>query len=330
MRSGSIRLFRTVHQRQSALSAVLIGALTAFSVSVIAQDRGGQAQQKVQIDPRGEDLLIYTDPSNPINDVDDRELTRRLLERMRDATMAPEEIREQRAWQDKQEEALFEQQPVVELTEIITVSTRPGAQPEVIYVTPGRISAMSVIDSTGEPWPIAYAQPGNTANYEVAQVEQHAFKNLLTLQTLYRAGETNLTLMLHELPAVVPLRIRSDGGKYHPSPVIQIDREGPNAKVVSTVGEDQLEDDEIMKEIVVGIPPDGAQKLTSSDRNVEAWTLGDHLYIRTKYTPVAPIGRAYHFGAAGWRAVRMSQTPVLTMSDASGAIKKVFLQEEEF
>lgn len=211
------------------------------------------------------------------------------------------------------------------LTEIIQVSTVPGAQPPTIIVAPLHVTTLNVIDSTGNAWPLSVAIPGNDTDYSVEAIAPHDYKNAVKITPTLEVGSTNIVLSLVGLPTTITINIKNSTERYHPSPILQIDRPGPHAKPAVSFNIGSVNQDEILKNIVLGLAPEGYKKLETSDASVEAWRHSESLYIRTRYVPSSPLPRSIFHGPGGYAAYKLAYMPVLGMTDSLGNMKRIYI-----
>ncbi|MFA0809412.1 DotH/IcmK family type IV secretion protein [Microbulbifer epialgicus] len=241
----------------------------------------------------------------------------------------PTTAEQEKIWMEKERERinlLFDNKEPDTITDIISVSTKPGAKPQYIYVAPLHTSALNVIDSTGQPWPISAVISGNKTDFRVSKIEDHEYLNVVRIDTTKEVGTTNINFTLADLETTISVRVRSSIEKYHPSPILQIDREGPQAKPLPIFSVDNIDSDLLLKNIVLGVAPDNFEALETTDPDVEAWKFDGSVYVRTSYTPSAPLPRAVHHGPNGYSAYRLSDIPVLIMTSETGYEKKVILK----
>ena len=310
-------------------SVKVMAAAIAMCVSSLGA-YGAANGQSSQDEVRRDDLVILSDPIDPVSTMDSGVLKQRAMERMLEtvAPMTGDQVYEIKKKQRDFERALHSRPVVKPITEMIQVSTKPGTPPVAIRVSQGQVSALNIIDSTGEPWPITNIMVGNSTDYMVTAIDNHQFGNIVSIAPTQISGNTNLTIMLEGLATAIPVQVINSESQYHPAPILQIDRDGPNARVVTHIADDGLDDDEMMRAIVIGVPPDSARELKTNDHNVEAWVVGDHLYLRTSYTPVAPLARNYHYGPGGYAAYRMSYVPVVEMAASDGSNRRIMLSDK--
>ncbi len=278
------------------------------------------------------DLYKISEGGQPADDVPLEVLRERafqvLMEEMYPTT--PKQLTTIKEKEREYNQVLYDNEEPNELTELIQVSTKPGAHPVTVKVAPFHTTTINLIDLTGQPWPLAAVMAGNKEDYTVEKVETHASHNVIQIQPKREFGTTNVVLSLVGLSTTISIKLKNDRYEYHPTPILQLDLEGPQAKpvVINTLG--SVNEDSALKSIVLGIRPDESFiPLKSSDPNVEAWQRKEELFIRTKYYPSYPIPRGIHHGPSEYKAFLLSFLPILTLTDANGYEHSVTLERSE-
>lgn len=300
-----------------AQALVFIGAATVCMAS-------NAADKEQEFD----DLHKLTEKKNPVDQLPTKKLSDRAFEAILEE-MFPTTLEQLKTIQDKQREfdnVLYDNKSPDAITDIIQVSTKPGAKPVEIMVAPYHTSTLNVIDSTGQPWPISVVMYGNDADYRVTKVDAHAYSNIVRIDPQREVGTTNINLSLVALPTTLTVTLKNSLERYHPSPILQIDKEGPQAKPLPVFSIDGINTDSILKNILLGITPDDYEAMKTSDANVEAWRHDGSLYLRTNYQPLSPLPRSIHHGPAGYAAYRLNDIPVLVMTTADGHEKKITIK----
>lgn len=306
----------------------MIIGLMVFSSVCSAQDKAGSGDVSVT-----DDLHKMTSGKHPIDDLPKKKLSDRALESLMDEMFLLDPEEKRRIYDEKRRRSAEAVQNMnsdpKEKHEIIPVSTRPEADLPEVYITPYHVSMITVIDSTGEPWPIVDASERHT-NFTVEKLDQHEFKNLLKGTATYGVGNTNLSLVLSGLPSVVSVKLVAKDDVYHPAPVLQIDKPGPNAKVLPAIGTPGLEDADVMRRLVLADLPDHFKRMKTNDPNVDAWVFEESLYVRSTYEPSNPHPRAYRYGPNGYGAFKMAYVPVIVMVSESGVEKRIRITEGDY
>lgn len=302
--------------------------LTVFLLSSIVL-MPANAENTTVNNPDFDDLHKLTAEKLEVDNLPKSKLSNRAFEALMEQ-MYPTTTDQLKKIQQKEREfnhVLYDNKQPSALTDIIHVSTKPGAKPVEIFVASHHTSTLNLIDATGQPWPITSVMFGNNADYKIAKVEGHAYANIIRINPEREVGTTNVNLSLVDLPTTITVTMKNNTDKYHPSPILQIDKNGPHAKVSPIFSIANINSDKILKNIVLGIAPTEFERLTSSDKNVEAWRHNGNLYIRTVYQPSSPLPRGIHYGPGNYASYRLNDIPVLVMTSSDGYEKKITLEE---
>ena len=229
----------------------------------------------------------------------------------------------------KRKNVLLENPEVKAITDIIQVSTVPGAKPSTVIVAPFHATTLNVVDSTGKAWPLSAVIAGNDVDYDVKAIVEHEFKNVVTITPFLDVGNTNVILSLVDHPMTITINVKNSTEVYHPAPVLQLDIAGPHAKHESSFSIGSVNQDDVLKNIVLGLAPEGYRQLKTTDKSVEAWSHSGSMYLRTKYKPSSPLPRSIFHGPGGYAAYKMADIPVVVMSDVRGNMKRVYIGEEK-
>lgn len=303
----------------------VIVLVVLISASAYAQNNEGS---NVSVDVT-DDLQQMTANKHPVDDLPKEKLSKRALDSLMDEMflLSPDEKRKILEEKRRHQGVLKHGNSAAkELHQIIPVSTRPESSLPEIFLTPYHVSMITVIDATGEPWPIVDASERHN-NFSIEKVDEHAFKNLLKGSVDFGAGTTNLSLALAGLPSVVSVKLVGDETKYHPAPILQIDKPGPNAKVLPVITTQGMRDSDVMRRLVIADMPDGFVRLKTNDPNVDAWLHEESLYVRSTYQPSNPHPRSYHYGPNGYGAFKMAYVPVIVMVTNAGNEKRIIISE---
>jgi len=299
--------------------------LLFLSLPGLAQTSG---KQKEPINP---DIINKTDESDSAEDLTDEQLKDiafEVLKRQR-FPLTKEQLKELLELQKQYNEVSKREKPPKALNEIIELSTLPGADIPIIYVTTGHATSLTFIDSTGSVWPIKQVGGGNDTDFSVASVE-NGFNNSIEVTTEYDKGTTNANMYMEGLSGSITLKIVASLNKYHSNPIVQLDKRGPNAKTLQAYTTPEVANDYEMKKVILGLAPDETyRKVLSSDPSVEAWAKDGFVYVRTSYELQSPLPRGIQHGPNGIAAYKLAYLPALIFTDSNGVIKTVELEEME-
>jgi intracellular multiplication protein IcmK len=224
---------------------------------------------------------------------------------------------------------LQEQQNAVEsvLPAQINTGTRrlklqPGTPPPQISLAQGYVSSIALYDSSGAPWPLTSVVTGNTDILRVEKPDGLEPGHILILEALRDVGNTNLviTLKKYDLPVTMSISIEPSTAKQRTTDALisfLADRRGPLAseqEIIST-GEASPVDD-ILLSFLDGVPPAQAKKLTlqANEGSLEAWSLGESIYMRTRDTLLWPAYIRRTNGSGDIRVYEVPDVPEVVVS----------------
>ncbi len=218
----------------------------------------------------------------------------------------------------------------------IRISLQPGDRPHIINTTSGMSTSVSFIDMTGKPWPIAYFNLGNSKAFAVEAPGFQKGKllpgyagNTLLISPNGFFTNTNITILLAQesTPITIVVREVRDNTDLHVG--AEVLGRGPMAARHTGGGSEDFtvissldRHTGIIDNILDGLPPKGAVQMQVKDKkhgDVEAWTMGDKLYLRTTMSVLFPLYTEIRRGESGLRAYALSsRVHAVGMIDDSG------------
>ena len=242
--------------------------------------------------------------------------------------LSPEQIRTFRTHLDDSQEAA--QEPVGPPRAVVHVenlSLDPGVEPPEMKMATGYVTTLTMLDSTGQPWPIKDFGVGG--NFDVPQPEDGS--HILRIVPLTQHGAGNLSLRMVGLATPIAFRLTSGSDVIHYRFDARIPKLGPGAKtplidrgVTITAG------DETLMKVLSGIAPEGFERMdvAGSDSQTSVWKNGDLMYVRTPLTLLSPGWNGSVTSADGTNVYEIAASPVLLLSD-SGAMVRVRIGTKE-
>jgi len=243
--------------------------------------------------------------------------------------LSPDQIRD---FMRRLEETQTAAQPPYEgtpkgLTRIGTISLDPGVEPPQINLDSGFVTTITMVDATGEPWPILDVGVGG--NFEVSPTQ--AGTHVVRIMPLTRVGTGDLSILLKDLPTPVISRLSSGGPTVDLRYDARIGKMGPGAKP-QIISRPRLEaGDETLTLLLENEPPPNAKRVQISglDARTKAWAVGDKVYVRTPLTLLSPAWNASIVSADGTTVYETGSAPVLLMSDNGALVRAQILQDED-
>lgn len=237
--------------------------------------------------------------------------------------MSPEQIRRLldsfRKSREASETPITDPVPKIEVQ---TVSLDPSQVPPTLKTSPGRVSTLTILDSTGAPWPIQ--DVSWAGKFDVTPPEEGGNVVRITPQSAHNMGNISIRLVDLITPITFTLNTGLDEVDYRFD--ARIPKIGPLAKVPliehgglrSVVGTD-----ENLVQMLDGTPPAGAEKLKvdGTDGRSSAWRLSGRIYLRTPLTLLSPAWSSSVASADGMNVYVLSNTPVILLSDEGRVVR---------
>ncbi|MDX2027375.1 MAG: DotH/IcmK family type IV secretion protein [Alphaproteobacteria bacterium] len=208
-----------------------------------------------------------------------------------------------------------------------TLSLDPGVDPPQIELAAGYVTTITIVDSTGAPWPITDVGVGG--NFEVSPTP--AGTHVIRLVPLTRIGMGNMSVLLKDLTTPVIFRLSAGGPSVDLRYDARIPKYGPNAKI-PLISRPKISagDNDIMM-VLENIPPKDAKrmKISGLDARTMAWMLNNRVFVRTPLTLLSPAWNASVASADGTKVYEIGDAPVLLMSDNGAVVRGRLLREDE-
>lgn len=173
------------------------------------------------------------------------------------------------------------------VTRSITITQAAGEVPDVVRVAPGIPTNVVFLDSTGQPWPIEYATPGDSSKFEV--VMPMAGTSSLQIRPRFSYGYSGLSVTLKNNPIPISLTLTVGQAQVDARLDVKVARRGPNAAapIIDRTGSPHATDVTLMS-FLDGVPPQGSREVKTSLSSVRAWMWNDRLVVRTDQPLVSP------------------------------------------
>ena len=238
--------------------------------------------------------------------------------------MSPEEIRVFLERLNESQEAVLQplQPPPEPVIVVENVSLEPSAKLPMIETGTGFVTALSILDATGKPWPIVDVAVGG--NFEIVPPDDGG--HMIRITPLTQHGQGNLSVRLVDLDTPVSFRIKAGSKKIHYRFDARIPLLGPNAETpLIDQGIEMMAGDSVMLSFLEGLPPTGAslQTVTGADTRTSAWLFNDILYLRTPLKLLSPGWDRSVSGQDGVNVYAVRPTPVILLSDNGVTVKTV-------
>jgi intracellular multiplication protein IcmK len=191
------------------------------------------------------------------------------------------------------------------------VNLSPGSTPPVIRLSQGFVSSLVFLDSTGAPWPISAYDLGDPTAFNI-QWDKTSNTLMIQASKLYTYG--NLAVRLRGLNTPVMLTLIPGQKAVDYRVDLRIQGYGPNAKSMPMDEGIPAAANDLLLNVLDGVPPAGSARLIISGGDARAWLLNDKMYVRTTLTILSPGWIGSMTSADGMHAYEMQKSPVLLVS----------------
>lgn len=209
-----------------------------------------------------------------------------------------------------------------------TVSLDPGTEPPVIKLSPGHVTSVTMLDMTGQPWPIQNVSWGG--NFEVISPEEGGHLIRVSPLAAHEVGNMSVQLVNLKTPVTFTLETQLDVVQYRFD--ARIPEMGPLATapiidpgVTTTAGSDKA-----LVQVLDGTPPAGTIKMRVEgvDPRTSVFKIGESTYLRTPLTLLSPGWSASVRSADGMTVYAVNNSPVFLLSDR-GKMVRAMVQENK-
>lgn len=206
----------------------------------------------------------------------------------------------------------------------------PGAPPLVVKLSFGYVTTLSILDSSGSPWPID--DMSWVGDFQIMHESPEERTNLIRISPESEFAHGNISIRLAGLsaPVVMTFETNRDVVYYRMDAVIP--GNGPNASVpLIDPGIKLSAGDPDMSVALSGVVPDGARKLNVSgvDGRTSAYIYNGLTYVRTPLTLLSPAWDSSVSSADGTKIYALEETPVVLLSDKGRMVRARLSPVEE-
>jgi intracellular multiplication protein IcmK len=206
----------------------------------------------------------------------------------------------------------------------VEASLDPGATFPVIHLVPGIATTVTVVDSTGAPWPIADLVVGNMKSFPVRRLST---PNGVVIEPKNDVGWTNLAIALKGRGTPAVLRLVDSERTSDTRVTVRIAARGPLARPALFSEESPHVSAELLS-YLDGIPPRSAIPLyVRGAEDTEAWTDKNKMIVRTHKDVIAPAWLETVTGTGGMKVYVFPPVTAITLAGDDGIMKTVELEE---
>lgn len=210
------------------------------------------------------------------------------------------------------------------------VSLDPGVAPLVVKLAYGYVTTISILDSSGEPWPIE--DISWVGDFKIHESVVHSTTHLLRVspESQFAHGNVSMRLVGLNAPVIVTFETNREIVHYRFDAVIP--QRGPGAKTpLINPGVTLTSGDPDMSIALSGVVPRDADMLDVSgvDGRTTAYVYNGLTYVRTPLTLLSPGWDSSVTSADGTKVYALEETPVILLSDRGRMVRARLTARED-
>ncbi len=209
------------------------------------------------------------------------------------------------------------------------ISLDPGVTPHVVKTALGYVTTISMLDSSGQPWPIEDISWVGDFLVEESTVYEKTHMLRVSPESEFAHGNVSMRLMGLNAPVIMTFETNRDLVYYRFDAIIPGDGPGATAPLIDP-GITLAAGDPDMSIALSGVVPSGSTILDVSgvDGRTTAYIYNGLTYVRTPLTLLSPGWDSSVTSADGTKVYALEETPVILLSDR-GRMVRAHLTERE-
>lgn len=307
---GNFKMIRTRAKALAAMLSVAFGASTALAqpapppqlgptppassggiapagVAPVSPAAQPAAQQMPQVPPLPPGIVAATKPGQGLTP---EEFAALLNQNM---PLSPAQVREV----NKQADAVKRARNArvgpaprpVSVTARVTLA--PGANPHVLRLSPDTVTSVVFTDVTGAPWNVTKVITGAKDALDIPREATPTKTNMFTISPTDDYVSTNIAVFLEGAPAPIMMAVESNQREVDFRVDVSVQARGPAAvaPIISRGLVDSVSAE--LTSMVAGVTPANSKplKVVASDvPDVQAWVLGQRMFVRSRANVLAP------------------------------------------
>lgn len=207
------------------------------------------------------------------------------------------------------------------------ISLDPGAKPLTVMTAMGNVTTVSIVDITGQPWPIQDLTWAG--DFQIEQPESGS--QMIRITPLTQFAQGNVSMRLVGLNPPVILSLKAERKEVHVRLDVQIPEVGPKGVLPPMeVAVSTKAGDDFMTSILMGVVKGKTErmKVDGIDGRTSAFSRGNMMYLRTPYTMLSPAWLQSVQSADGMKVYALNYTPVVLLSD-KGSMVRAYISHKE-
>lgn len=209
------------------------------------------------------------------------------------------------------------------------ISLDPGVAPVTVKLAHGYVTTISMLDSSGQPWPIEDISWVGSFKIQESQVQETTHMLRISPDSPFAHGNISMRLMGLNAPVIMTFETNRDVVHYRFDAIVP--KRGPGAKTpLIDPGVTLTSGDADMSVALSGVMPNDAKILDVEgvDGRTTAFIYNGLTYVRTPLTLLSPGWDSSVTSADGTKVYALEETPVILLSDR-GRMVRAYLTERE-
>ncbi len=208
---------------------------------------------------------------------------------------------------------------------VATISLDPSVTPEVIQTSAGYVTSLTILDVSGQPWPVQ--DVSWAGSFEVVPPESKGHVIRITPMSAHGVGNMSIRLVGMKTPVTFSLMTGFDRVHYRFD--ARMPEYGPNA-TIPIIGTSITAGDALLTSVLDGTPPKEARRLQVSgvDGRTSVWKVSGGVYVRTPFTLLSPGWKQSASSSDGMKVYSIGESPVLLLSDGGNMVRAAIGKEE--
>ncbi|MBI1301396.1 MAG: type IV secretion protein DotH [Alphaproteobacteria bacterium] len=209
------------------------------------------------------------------------------------------------------------------------ISLDPGSKPLVVKMAKGYVTTLSILDASGQPWPIADMSWVGDFAIQQSTVDNQTHMLRISSDSEFAHGNISMRLLGLNAPVIMTLETSRDLVHYRFDAIVPMRGPGAPTPLIDP-GISLAAGDTDMSIALSGVMPNGAEALDVGgvDGRTTAFNFNGLTYLRTPLTLLSPGWESSVTSADGTKVYALEETPVVLLSDR-GRMVRAFLSERE-
>ncbi len=210
------------------------------------------------------------------------------------------------------------------------ISLDPGVVPHVVKMAQGYVTTISMLDSSGQPWPIEDISWVGDFIVEESTVNETTHMLRVSPESQFAHGNVSMRLVGLNAPVIMTFETNRDVVHYRFDAVIPQDGPGAESPLIDP-GITLSSGDPDMSIALSGVIPSDADVLDVSgvDGRTTAYIYNGLTYVRTPLTLLSPGWDSSVTSADGTKVYALEETPVILLSDRGRMVRARLTARED-